>query len=238
MADPAARGEAPPHRPAPLEPGQIAVVAVAPGPGLSRVFASLGAHALLEGGQSMNPSTQEILSSFESLPTDQVILLPNNKNILLAAQQVTDLTVKQVAVVPSRSVPQGLAAILAYRPNGELAPTVEAMTQAMANVRSAEMTTATRTLEIDGISVREGQVIGLLDGKIVAASDDLVEATLETLDRGHALEAEIITLYYGEELSARQANEVADRVRARWAGTAVELIDGGQPHFPLLISVE
>lgn len=226
------------HRPATLEAGQIAVVVVAPGAGLARVFASLGAHAILEGGQSMNPSTQEILDSFENLPTDQVVILPNNKNILLTAQQAADLTVKRVAVIPCRSVPQGLAAMLVYRPEAEFEPTVEAMTEALTAVRTAELTHATRTVEIDGVSVRQGQVIGLVDGRLVTAADELQEAALDTLAAAGADRSELITMYFGADLASRHANEIADRVRARWPGAAVELLEGGQPHFPLLISVE
>jgi DAK2 domain fusion protein YloV len=231
-------GSASPHRPAPLQPGQIAVVAVAPGQGLARVFSSLGANALLEGGQAMNPSTAEILRSFENLPTDQVILLPNNKNILLAARQAAELTVKHVAVVPSTSVPQGLAAMLAHRPDGDFDPTVREMTQALTHVRTAEITTATRSVEVDGVSVREGQLIGLVEGRLVIAADGIAEATGATLDRAGAADAELITLYYGADLGPRQANEIADQVRARWAEATVEVHEGGQPLFPLIISVE
>lgn len=238
LANPAARPQAPAHRPAPLEQGQIAVIAVAPGSGLARVFASLGAHAIIEGGQSMNPSTQEILDSFANLPTDHVVILPNNKNILLTAEQAVDLTVKRVAVVPSRSVPQGLAAILAHKPDGEFEATVKAMTEALAAVRTAELTYATRTVEIEGVAVRQGQVIGLVDGRLVTAADGLEDAALETLAAAGADQAELLTMYFGADLAPRQANEIADRVRLRWPAAAVELLEGGQPHFPLLISVE
>ncbi|MEX0787171.1 MAG: hypothetical protein WD040_00080, partial [Anaerolineales bacterium] len=231
-------GDASPHRPAPLEPGQIAVVSVAPGQGLARVFSSLGAHALLEGGQAMNPSTAEILHSFENLPTDHVILLPNNKNILLAARQAAELTVKHVAVIPSTSVPQGLAAMLAHRPDGEFESTVSEMTQALSHVRTVEITTATRSVELDGVPVREGQIIGILDGRLVTASDGIAEAASATLERAGADDSELITLYYGAGLGPRQANEIADQVRGRWGKATVELHEGGQPVFPLIISIE
>ncbi len=113
----------------PVAPGQIAVVVVSPGKGLSRIFASLGVAAIVEGGQTMNPSTQEILAAFENLPTDKVIILPNNKNIILAANQAKDVTVKQVAVVPSRTIPQGLTAMLAHNPDGEVEAVAEKMTK-------------------------------------------------------------------------------------------------------------
>src|SRR5690349_4731321 len=125
-----------------VEPGQIAVVVVSPGAGLSRIFASLGVAAVVAGGQSMNPSTQDILNSFENLPTDKVIILPNNKNIVLAANQAKDVTVKKVVVVPSRSVPQGLSAMLSLNPDGELAAVAEKMTRALDDVKTGEITVA------------------------------------------------------------------------------------------------
>jgi len=148
-----------------VEPGAIAVVVVSPGQGLSKIFASLGVAAVVAGGQSMNPSTQDILSSFENLPTDKVIILPNNKNIILAANQAKEVTVKQVEVVPTRTVPQGLAAMLSLQPEGELASVAEKMIKAFSTVKTGEITIATRTVEIDGVSVKDGQVIALLDGR-------------------------------------------------------------------------
>ncbi|MGZ9221623.1 MAG: DAK2 domain-containing protein, partial [Anaerolineales bacterium] len=142
-----------------VEPGQIAVVVVSPGAGLSRIFASLGAAATVEGGQTKNPSTQDILNSFENLPTDKIIILPNNKNIIMAANQAKEVTVKQVAVVPSRTVPQGLSAMLALHPDGELDAVVEKMTRALENVHTGEITIAVRNVEIDGVNVKAGQVI-------------------------------------------------------------------------------
>jgi hypothetical protein len=139
---------------APIEPGQIAVVAVAPGMGIARVFASLGAAAVIEGGQTMNPSTQEILRSFENLPTDNVIILPNNKNIILAAQQVRELTVKNVAIVPSRTVPQGLAAMMRLAPEGDITAIAKEMSEAINDVETGEITVATRSVEIDGVDVQ------------------------------------------------------------------------------------
>ncbi len=123
-----------------VEPNQIAVVVVSPGPGLSRIFASLGVAAIVDGGQTMNPSTQEILAAFENLPTDNVVILPNNKNILMASNQAKEVTVKNVAVVPSKSIPQGLAAMLVHNPDGELQAVAEKMTKALATVKTGEIT--------------------------------------------------------------------------------------------------
>lgn len=221
-----------------VQPGQIAVVAVSPGIGLSRIFASLGAAALVEGGQTMNPSTKDILNAFEDLPTQKVIVLPNNKNIILAAQQAKEVTVKSVAIVPSRSIPQGLAAMLQLDPDGDL-PTIAAkMERAMADVRSGEITIATRSVEIDDVPVREGQVIALLDGKLCVAADNVQQACMQLLDKASAAEHELITLFYGQDLSHAEANRIADQVRAAYTGQEVELQEGGQPYYQFLVSIE
>jgi DAK2 domain fusion protein YloV len=221
-----------------IEPNQIAVVAVSPSIGLSRIFASLGVAAIVGGGQTMNPSTQEILTAFENLPTDKVIILPNNKNIILAANQAKDVTVKNVAVVPSRTVPQGLAAMLAHNPDGELASVSEKMIKALSEVSTGEITVATRSVEIDGVTVKEGEVIALLDGKLVASSKSIEDGVMAFLKKANAEEHELITLYYGEDLSQSDANRIVDLVRAAYPSQEIELQDGGQPHYQFIISVE
>jgi DAK2 domain fusion protein YloV len=221
-----------------VEPNQVAAVAVAPGMGIARVFASLGAAALIEGGQTMNPSTQEILESFENLSTDKIILLPNNKNILLAANQAAELTVKNVAVIPSVSIPQGVAAMLALVPDGQFDHVVDAMTKSLDDVQSAALTIATRSVEIDGIHCAEGQVIGLLNGRLSVSSNDLTECLDGILAKSVNEDAELITIYYGADLNAMQANQLADRVRERWPNQEVELVEGGQPHYQIILSVE
>jgi len=222
----------------PVEPGQIAVIAVAPGMGIARVFASLGVAALVEGGQTMNPSTEEILHSFENLPTDKVIILPNNKNIIMAAQQATELTVKDVAVIPSVSIPEGICALFALEREGPFENTVEAMKSSLNDIQSAELTIATRSVEIDGVQVQQGQVICLLDGHLAHAGNNLEEVLLETLKKANVERAELITLYYGSDLTPMQANQIADNLRQRWPQQEVEVIDGGQHHYHLIVSIE
>ena len=221
-----------------VEPGQVAVVVVSPGAGLSKIFASLGAAATVEGGQTKNPSTQDILNSFEDLPTDKVIILPNNKNIIMAANQAKEVTVKQVAVVPSRTVPQGLAAMLSLNPDGELEAVAEKMTKALNDVKTGEITIAVRSVEIDGVKVETGQVIALLDGKLVASAGSLEEGCLALLDKSNADEHELITLFYGENLSHVEANRVADLIRQKYPSQEVEVQEGGQSHYQFIMSVE
>ena len=224
--------------PAVIQPGQIAVVAVSPGNGISRVFSSLGAAAIVEGGQTMNPSTQEIIGAFENLPTDQVIILPNNKNIILAAKTAAELTVKKVAVIPSRSVPQGLAAMLRLIPDGDLDSVVEDMIAALDEVQTCEITIATRDVEIDGVEVQEGQVIGLYNGKLVLSETSLETACMRILQHAGADDYELITLFYGANLPRQEAMRITDLVREAYPGLEIEIQEGCQPHYYFIISIE
>ncbi|HKZ44269.1 MAG TPA: DAK2 domain-containing protein [Anaerolineales bacterium] len=222
----------------PIEPGQIAVVAVSPGIGISRVFASLGVAALVEGGQTMNPSTQELLNAFENLPTDQVIILPNNKNIILAAEAAKEVTVKKLFIVPSKTIPQGLSAMMHLDFDGEVEKIAEKMTNALDDIISGEVTVATRSVEIDGVSVEKDQVISLLNGKLVCSAQSIEEAVMVMLAKASAEDYELITLFYGQDLSIQDANRIADLVRKEYSALEVELQDGGQPHYQFIISVE
>ena len=221
-----------------VEPGHIAVVVVSPGAGLDRIFASLGVAAVVAGGQTMNPSTQDILSSFENLPTDKVIILPNNKNIIMAANQARDVTVKQVKVVPTRTVPQGLAAMLSLIPDGDVDSVAEKMTKAISQVKTGEITVATRSVEIDGVVVKEGQVIALLDGKLVVSAETVEQGVMELLEKADASSHEIVSLFYGEGMTHAEANRIADVIRKKYSALEVEVQEGAQPHYQFIISIE
>jgi DAK2 domain fusion protein YloV len=221
-----------------IEPGQIAVVTVSPGRGISRVFASLGVAAIVEGGQTMNPSIKDILDAFENLPTDKIIILPNNKNIILAAQQAKDVTVKNVHIIPSRTIPQGLAAMMHLNPDGDLEAVVARMTKSIEDVITIEITTATRTVEIDGVSVEQGQVIALVNGSLAVSTVSVELACLGGLEKAGTAERELITLFYGEEMPLAEANRIVDVIRAAYPAQEVELQDGGQPHYQFILSVE
>lgn len=223
---------------APVEPDQIAVVAVSPGHGISRVFASLGVAAIVEGGQTMNPSTQEILNAIDNLPTHKIVILPNNKNIVMAARSAAELNVKKIAVIPSQSVPQGLAAMLRLVPQGDFDKVVAEMNTALNQVETGEITTATRSVEIDGITTREGQVIALHNGKMVLAADSLEEACLSFLKKAHADHFELITLFYGKDVPRQEVNRLADIIRKSYPGQEIEVQEGGQPHYQFIVSIE
>ncbi|HET6846456.1 MAG TPA: DAK2 domain-containing protein [Anaerolineales bacterium] len=238
MDDVGTRARAPKLELTPVEPGQIAVVVVSPGLGLSRIFASLGAAAIVSGGQTMNPSTQDLLTAVENLPTDKIVILPNNKNIVMAANQAREVTVKKIEVVCSRSVAQGLAAMLVHDPNADLAAESEKMNHALTTVRTGEITVATRSTSVEGVKVEVGQTIGLLDGRLVNAAADVEHAVLGLLQIAKAKEHELVTMFYGEDLTAAQANQIADAVRKAYPQLEVELQDGGQPHYPFILSIE
>jgi len=221
-----------------LESGHIAVVAVSPGKGISRIFASLGVAAIVEGGQTMNPSTEEILHAFENLHTDKVIILPNNKNIILAAQNAATLTVKKVAVIPSSTVPQGLSAMLRLVGDADFDHVVSEMNEAIHEVETGEVTIATRTVEINGVDVKSGEVIALLNGKLVNAEPTLEEACEKLLKSAKTEDRERITIFYGNNISKNEVNKIVDDIRLIYPNHEFELHDGGQPHYQFIFMIE
>ncbi len=221
-----------------IQPGQIAVVTVSPGKGISRIFASLGVSAVVEGGQTMNPSTEEIVKAFENLPTDQVIILPNNKNIILAAEAAKNLTVKKVRVIPSKSIPQGLSAMLRLDPDGDLDEIAEEMANSLHEVDTGEITVATRSVELNGIPVHAGQVIALHNGILVKAGSSVDEAVLGLLGAAETNDRERITLFYGANINRSDVNHIVDQIRDNYPKHEIELHEGGQPHYQFIIAIE
>jgi len=218
--------------------GDVALVTISPGLGFSRIFASLGAAAIVEGGQTMNPSTQEILAAFEDLPTDQVIILPNNKNILMAAKSAAELSVKSVEVIPTVTVPQGLAAMLRLIPGQELSQVTAEMQSAVDEIESGEITTAVREVEIDGIKVKEGEIISLHNGKLVGSNKSLKEGCITFLETAKANDFELITMFYGQNISQEDAESMAEFIQEEYPDQIIELQYGGQPHYQFILSIE
>jgi uncharacterized protein len=225
---------------APVQPGQLAVVAVSPGLGLSRLMGSLGAAAIVGGGQTKNPSTEEFLKAIDSVPTDKIVVLPNNKNIILAAQQAASLSRKDVRVLPTRTVPQGIAALLNLVPDGDLATVSAAMERAIEAVDTGEVTTASRTVEINGVAVKEGDIIGLRNGVLAVGGRSISEVVRRLLEVMAAGEHELITLYSGADVSDADAEAMAAAVRAAYPEPdhRVETHVGGQPYYHYILSVE
>lgn len=223
--------------PKPL-PSEISTVAVVPGEGLCRVFESLGVEKVISGGQTMNPSTQQLLEAIESLPADKLIVLPNNGNVIMAAQQAADLSPKEVCVVPTRTVPQGIAALLAMNFQADLETNAEFMRAAADDVESGEITTATRSVELDGVKVEQGEIIGLVNDRLVAAGKTIEEVVWPMLEEMALIDREILTLYFGDGINARQAVRLAEKISERFPDQEIELVDGGQPHYHYILSVE
>lgn len=222
-----------------------ALVAVAPGPGLADIFRSLGAGETVFGGQTMNPSVQQLADAIARVPGRHVIVLPNNKNVVLAAQHAAALVPdKTVRVVPSATVPQGVAAALAFRPvdpsagDGGLDLLVGEMERAMAVIRSGEVTVAARDFEADGQQARAGDVIGLAGDALVAVGQDKNEVAYRLVEAMGGARAQLITVYYGAEVDETGAEHLAARLREAFPDAEVELYAGGQPHYPYLLSVE
>jgi uncharacterized protein len=227
-----------PYELMPIEPGQIAVVAVSPGDGISKIFASLGVAAIVSGGQTMNPSTEEILKSFEDLPTDRIIILPNNKNIILAADTAKTLSVKDVKVIQSKNIAQGLSALLQLEPDGELESVFKDMSDAITEVDCGEITIATRSVDIDGVSVEEGKFIGLFNGKLVVTSNKLTNVTIDLLKKMDLKNREHITIFYGASMNEVGVNTIAEKIKETFPELEIEIHEGGQPHYYMVLSVE
>lgn len=221
-----------------VEPGQIAVVAVAAGDGLANVFRSLGVNYVINGGQTNNPSTEEIFEAIQDVPTNRVIVLPNNKNIILAAEAARDLSSKEVAVVSTRTAPQGFSALLSLERDGELEKTAVAMQQAMAHVVTGEITRATRSVTLDGVVVNDGEVIGLVNGRLCSANPEVDQVLADVLVGMEMEDCEILSLYYGQDIAAAEAEQTAAQIEARYPDVEVEVLPGGQPHYDYILGAE
>jgi DAK2 domain fusion protein YloV len=219
-------------------PSDIAITAVATGQGLVRVFESLGAAAVVSGGQTMNPSTQELLEAITGLQAERVIILPNNPNILLAAQQAQRMSDKEVAVIPASSIPQGISALLAFNYQSDMKTNVDLMERAVGQIQTIEITNAVRSVKINGLDIQEGQFIGLLNGELVEAGDELEAVTQAVLLRIDMDRYEVITVYWGEDVTVDQARELASWISSRHKDKEVELVEGQQPHYHYIISAE
>jgi DAK2 domain fusion protein YloV len=225
-------------RRAPISDNSIAVVSVVVGAGLEGVFRSLGASGIIPGGQTMNPSTQEILRAIESVPSDKVIVLPNNKNVVLTAKKAASLSKKKVLVLPTQSVPQGIAALLAFNCEMEMESNLSEMAKAQQRVKSVEVTKAVREAKLGKLRIKAGEFIGLIDGKLKAANANLRQAVTSTLKAAEVKKAEIISLYYGCDIVGEEAESLGRTLQAQHPHLQVEVIEGGQPHYSYVVSVE
>ncbi|MBE9483012.1 MAG: DAK2 domain-containing protein [Chloroflexi bacterium] len=216
----------------------VAVVAVVSGDGLSDIFTSLGAAAIVPGGQTMNPSTKELLQAVESVVSDKVIILPNNKNIVLTAEQVQSLTTKIIDVVPTETTPQGVAALLAFDYEADLETNARLMTEAKSAIKSIEITRAVRSTQLDGLSIKKNQAIGLLDGELLAVGNNTADVLNKMLAKLDLKKAEIITIYYGADTELPEAEQVSASICEQHPQLQVDVVRGGQPHYNYIVSIE
>ena len=215
-----------------------AIVAVARGDGIEAVFRSIGAAGILAGGDTMNPSVGQILEAVEAAPSDNVIFLPNNGNIVQAARQAAAISEKNMHVVPSTSIPQGVAALLEFNPHKPTDETAADMELGLSNVRTGEVCLAVRQVELNGVAVEEGQVIGILDRELVAAGDAPSDVLLALLERAEVEEGQLVTLYYGDPITEEEAEQAAAAVEDAIPGVEIETVDGGQPYYHYVVSIE
>ena len=216
----------------------VAIVAVVVGEGLANVFTSLGATFIVPGGQTMNPSTKDLLQAVEAVGSEKVIILPNNKNIVLTANQVHSLTEKTIEVVPTTTIPQGVGALLAFDYEADMETNVQSMNKAKDAVKSIEVTRAVRSTTLGGLDIKKHQSIGFLDGDLVAVGDKPADVVQKVLARVNMDEAEVITIYYGDDTTLTEAEEVGDTLDKQHPRLQVEVVQGGQPYYNYIVSIE
>ena len=218
--------------------GTLAIIAVAAGEGISEALLSLGVSTIIQGGQTMNPSTQDLLAAVEESAATEVILLPNNKNIIMAANQVSELTDKTVRVVRTPSIPAGLSALTAFNTDQALDENVEDMAEAMQDTIAIAITRAVRDVELNGISVTSGQTIGLINDDLVTAGDDELKVVMETFALSDADDPELLTVFIGENVAEEESERLEHALAESWPDAEVEMHNGGQPHYRYIISAE
>ncbi len=217
----------------------IAVIAVVTGEGIEEVFRSLGVAAIVPGGQTMNPSVRELLQAVEMVPSDKIIVLPNNKNVILTASQVQSLTSKKVVVVPTKTVPQGVSALLAFSYLADLEENVRVMEEAIQRVKTIGITQAVRTAQLKGLSIKKGQIIAIVDDEeLVAAGDNIEKVIFEAISKTGIDEFEVVTIYWGAGTKAEEAEKLAQEITTKYPRKQIELVYGGQPHYNYIISLE
>jgi len=216
----------------------MGVLAIASGQGLMDLFLDTGASAVIAGGDTMNPSIGEILDAVDDIKAERVIVLPNNSNILPAAQQASSISSKQMEVVQSKSIPQGISALLAFNPQETFESNLAAMEHGALAVISGAVCTAQRDSELEGVKVTQGKIIGLLEREMVVAGENMTDVLVNLLAKAGPEEGSLITLYWGADTLEEDAIKIADMVRSRFQSAEIEVVFGGQPHYNYFVSVE
>jgi len=222
----------------PAETKEYALIAVVAGQGLADIFRAQGVDYVIEGGQTMNPSTEDFIKAVEQVNARNIIFLPNNKNIFMAAQSAAEVLEQPAVVVEARTIPQGLTSLLAFDPSKSIEENKERMTAALGDVISGSVTTAVRDTTIDGLAIHENDNLGMVDGKILVSNPDMHQTLTETLKHMLDEDSEIVTFYVGEDGSEELANEIAQEIAEEFEDVEVEIHQGQQPVYPYLFSVE
>lgn len=223
----------------PAKPAKnVGLVAVGAGDGIIEILKSLGVDEVVEGGQTMNPSTEDLLKACEEVNAPGIIILPNNSNIIMAATQVKDLCSKAIDIVPTKSVMQAVTALVAYDPAGVQEKVAKAMQEEMQVVKYAEITHAVRNTTINGLDIKEGNIIGMINGQFEAVGDQPAQVVIELLQKMTNEDSELITIFYGEGISEQDAAELKQQLAEMFNECELEIHYGGQPHYSYLLSVE
>ena len=222
----------------PVEEKEYAIIAVVAGDGLADIFKAQGVDYIISGGQTMNPSTEDFVKAVEELNARNIIILPNNKNILMAAQSAAEVIDQPAAVVETKTIPQGLTSLLAFDESKSIEENYERMSASLGDVVSGSVTTAVRDTTIDGLEIHENDNLGMVDGKIVVSNPDMMATLEETFAHMLDEDSEIVTIYVGEDGSEELANELAQALAEKYEDVEVEIHQGGQPVYPYLFSVE
>lgn len=215
-----------------------AIVTIAMGEGVSNLLRSIGASYVIEGGQTMNPSTEDIVKAVKEIGAERVLILPNNKNIIMAAEQAAELLEIEAAVVPTKTIPQGMAAILAFNPAESVETNKANMTQGFAHVKTGQVTFAVRDTSIDGVEIRKDDYMALAEGKIILSTPEMMDAAKKVLEGLLDEDSEIITIIYGEDATAEQADELQNFIEENYPDAEVEIVEGKQSLYPFILSVE
>ena len=223
----------------PAKKKKYGFISVSVGDGLDEIFHELNVDYIISGGQTMNPSTEDILDAVDKVNAETIFVLPNNKNIILAANQAVSLVEdKKLVVIPSKTIPQGIAAMIGFVEDSSAEENLEAMTESMEYVKSGEVTYAVRDTNIDGVDIKEGNIMSIGDDGILAVGDDLDDTTIDAIEKMKDEDSEIVSLYYGSEVNEEQANKLKEKIEERFDDMEIEMYKGGQPVYYYIISVE
>ncbi|WP_413301362.1 DAK2 domain-containing protein [Bacillus sp. 1P10SD] len=223
---------------APKELQEYGIVTVSMGSGIAELFKSIGAHAVIEGGQTMNPSTEDIVKAVKEVNAKKVFILPNNKNIIMAAQQAADVSDEEIYVIPSKTVPQGLSALLAFNPSTDVRANESAMMDALQHVKTGQITFAVRDTQIDGLEIEKDDFMGISEGKIVIKNKDKENAAKDLLSQMLDEDSEILTIIYGEDVTEEEVTSLTQFVEENFADVEIEVHNGGQPLYSFIFSIE